>query len=277
MGYKFIHPFSEKINYITDKRIIIDGNIIEYDISKANINVLKAYGLLSEQDYVSLMNSDKMTREIYIGNRIAYESNKNKKSESNECIKEGIRIAKDKLLTLNNIDPENIIRIANDAVYIDSIVPLKHTSFDILNNGNFITFNMKNVFSSFIKLKNKILIFCRFDNDENIVVDVKGIDDELLPLHQKFLGFICEILFYLKRTDKNTTLKIFNEFYFNYINLKLEIDYYREFNSDSGIRIRALNKNYATLYLSEEYKNRIDINYNLYILRELYNIILMSK
>lgn len=273
--YNFRHPLSDKTNYITDRKIIIGSNIIEYDIKQANINILKAYGDLNEFEYYNIMKADKVSREIMIGRKIQMEkmSNKDEKSPIAEHIRDGIKLAKDNLLVTNNIDPNEVVRIANDAVYIERQLPLQQTSFDILNNGHRIMFVDKGHFSSFIKL-GRVSVFLRIESDENLVVDVKGINDELVPLHQPFLGFICNILFYLERTDIPTTLQVYNEFYEEYINRSLPIEYYREFNSDSDIRINSPHRFYGGRFLDEKYKNMADINYNLLMLREIYAIIL---
>lgn len=272
-NYKYQNPFAEKTNYITDRRIIIGSNIMEYDIKQANINILKAYGSISDFEYETLKIADKMTREIMIGRKIQIENLKHNKSLIEENRSQGIKIAKDFLITKNNIKESEIVRIANDAVYVERQIPLQFTTFDILNNQNYIEFTLRNQFSSFLKL-GRVFIFMKINSDEDFFVDVKGISDDLLELHHPFLGFICDILFYLERSDINTTISYFNKFYEDYINMKLDIGYYREFNSDSGFRIRAANKYYAGLFLDKKYKDKIDIEYNLLMLREIYSIIL---
>ena len=41
----------ERINYLTDKPFILSSNIYEYDITKANINVLRSMDMISEYEY----------------------------------------------------------------------------------------------------------------------------------------------------------------------------------------------------------------------------------
>lgn len=277
-NYNFKHPLSERTNYITDKQIIIGSNIIEYDIKQANINILRAYNDINDFEYYNLMKADKQSREILIGRKIQIEKkmNPDEISPIAEHIREGIKIAKDNLLVSNNIDSNEVVRIANDAVYVERQFPLQNTVFDIFNRGCDISFIDKGHFSSFIKL-GRVSVFLRIESDETLVVDVKGINDELIPLHQPFLGFICNILFYLERTDITTTLSIYNEFYKEYINRELPIEFYREFNSDSDIRIDSHHRFYGSRFLEEKYKSLVDINYNLLMLREIYGIILSLK
>jgi len=276
--YKPKNEFAEKTNYITDRKIIIGSNMIEYDISQANINILKAFGDIDPYEYTSLKMADKQSREILIGRKIQMQKNESvdKTSVVADHIRTGIIMAKDRLLTMNRLNPLEIIRIANDAVYVERPLPLQYTKFDILNNGNIVEFFQKGQFSSFIKL-GRLSVFVKIISDENIIVDVKGINDENIPLHEPFLEFICNILFYLERTDINTTLAYYNDFYSKYINMELPIEYYREFNSDSDIRIKAMNRYYGGKFIEEKYKHMVDINYNLLMLRETYAMILSLK
>lgn len=274
------HPFAEKNTYIFDQQIISGSDIWEYDIKQANINMLYSYGIISYEEYFQLANSPKYVREIYIGKHEQFEKTKSKNSITEDTIKKGILEAKNQLLIRNKIQPRNIVRIANDAVYVENPNPLQYTKFDLNNNGIFIEFVCKNHFSTVIKFSNKVVVFFGITQDDNFNVDVKGINDETLnyQVNCVFLSLICEILFYKERTDRDTTLRVFNDYYNKYINRELPIDYYREFNSSSAFRL--LNQNTQLLFhpaptiLSESDKNKIDISYNINILRELYGAIL---
>ena len=99
-------------NYNSSYDVIINSFIREYDISKANINVLYQRGVIDKATYDNLYNSDKSIREKSVGlmirrdNRIYQE------------IKQGITEAKYQLITENNIDLEDIVSIKNDAVFV---------------------------------------------------------------------------------------------------------------------------------------------------------------
>lgn len=274
-----IYSLIQKDNYLIPDKILLGKNIYEYDIRQANINMLYSYNMISEKEYYILSRIEKHQREIYIGESIRKEqrASKDNKSAMDIMIKEGIKKSKVLLVQYNHIIPDKILRIARDAVYLVQDYPLTTTRFSINNNEKSIEFVLKNIFTSFINL-NKTLIFLGVNSDGNFVVDVKGIDDQYVPLHQKFLGFICDIVQSLEVADKQTTLRIFNEFYEDYVNLRLPIDYYREFNASSGFKIKGLDQ-YRLLALnnSQRYLDKIDINYNLYLLRELYSIILSTN
>lgn len=270
-----------RTNYLINEPIILNANILEYDLSKANINALYSYGFLNDSEYSLLYELDKRSREIVIGKKIATKADDNNPYSDEEidykmkmagAIKDGIMNAKRMLFESNNIKDEDVIRIANDAVYVNTPNPLSYTSFDINNNGKFLTFNLKNTFNIVLNLK-RVSIFILDDPlSDSLNVDIKGINDELLYLHEPFIQFICEILSSMQTSDKPHTLQLFNSFYEPYIKRELPIEYYREFNFNSGYQINGCN--YIVSDITEKDKDKISIDYNLSILREMYALIL---
>lgn len=274
------HPFADKNTYITDRQLISGSDIWEYDIKQANINILLSYDIISFDDYFQLSNSPKYVREVIIGKRIQFEKVQNKKSIIEDTIQKGISEAKNCFLISNKIQPRKIVRIANDAVYVENTNPMNFTSFDLNSNNKLVKFVCKNHFSSLIKFSNNILVLFGIMSDDNFNVDVKGIGDNKLKYgyHSMFLSLICEILMYKERSDIDTTLSVFNDYYNKYIKKELSVEYYREFNSSSGYRLN-LKTNLAYMpaptYLDESFdKDKLDISYNLHLLRELYSLIL---
>lgn len=262
----------ERINYITDRRLISGSYITEYDISKANINVLYSYNVIDEELYNNLLRVDKQVREEYIGKQILREQGpkKQNKSITYDTIKNGILQAKKLLFGYNNLYDHEIIRIANDAIYVERPIPLQYTSFDLNKNNKFVTFSNKGVYTSYIKLEQVIIFFSCIDDSYNI--DIKGISNDNLQLHEPFLSFICEMLYYLERSDKKTVIFKYQEFFQQYIEKRLPIEYYREFNFSSAYRIKG--SRFMTKFLEDKYFDKIDISYNLFLLRQIYSYIL---
>lgn len=274
-----LEEFCKSTKYLTEQRILSSTNIFEYDIRQANINMLYSYDKISPEEYLQLQNVPKIVREIIIGKK-EQKDNFNGNKDTYNTIASGIAAAKYQFMLKNKIDIGNVVRVANDAVYIISNFPVQFTTFDLNNNGRIVEFACKGNYSSFIQFANNVCVFFNIDSNDNFIVDVKGISDKNLPLHNSFISFICNILFYRERTDQATTIKVFNEFYSQYVNRQLPIDYYREFNSSSSYRILSKDtviKQVGPMFVDQKYISNIDISYNINILREIYADICGNK
>lgn len=254
---RIIREFSSRMNFITPLRYV-SGRIVEYDLKSANINTLYQYSKIDKQYYDYLSRLPKMDREIEIGLRIRSDGS------LYDTIQEGIKEAKFQLLKTNNVDLNSVVRIANDAVYINTSVDLNYTRFDNL------FFTQKSISNCMVKLGN-LIIFFWYDNDGNMNIDVKGLNEVAMNLHSDYLlSIIAQVINMVERVSINDALKYLLEFYNDYINMKLEKEYYRELTPESLYRIK--NSDYGLI--SVESLDIVDINYNLYVLRELYSILL---
>lgn len=269
------------INYMREEPIMTNISIYEYDISKANINILYAYGLIPKYNYDALYNSDKHYREVIIGKMIAEDSTRTTRTNKigyRECIGNGIIKAKQILMETNHIIDDQVIRIANDSMYINSRYPLNHIIFPICNSNHNIEFKCKNHFTSYVQFSNKVIVFFSIAPDDKFNVEVKGISDELYSTNS-FLLLICELLFYKERTDNNMVMKKYNEIYNRYINKEYDWTYYKEFNPRCAVRLLKNPNNGRVIEYGitndQVTLSDIDINYNLTLLRELYSYLLM--
>ena len=251
-----IKDISEAITYLTPLPYV-SGCIREYDIKAANINVLLHENMIDQAQYDYLNNLPKQYREIDVGNMMRRDI------AVYNTISGGIRDAKFKLLSENAVDPFSIVRVANDAVYINSSVELQHTQFDN------ITFVMKKEYNVMVNLNNVILFISLFG--ENYDVDVIGIGDTLIPSHEKFLGFVCDLVYRIERVGIKDAIEFYQEFYEKYITKSLDKEYYREFNSNSCYTTIG-----AVRYGLWDIENldNIDTSYNLFLLRQLWTILL---
>lgn len=268
-----ISELANKHNYLSNLPFIFGSNIWEYDIKQANINTLRAFNRITEEEYYQLSIAPKLEREIVIGNKI-------KRDPSIQTdIYKGINEAKYKLLDRYKIRPENVLRIANDAVYIINPKNISNSNtIDIdINNTGKITFVLKGYYTYFMNFKmNSTLFFFGPGDNLGYDIDVIGINDKKLPLHKSFIEFLCRIINSYEYGGKSAALFTFNEFYNNYINRNLPIEYYREFKSTSGYRINAPYASYILNDMSIQNIDRIDIGYNLNILRTIYSYLIAS-
>lgn len=247
---------AETTSYVIPFRYV-SGRITEYDIVSANISILHMYGEIDDTYYEYLKQLPKHDREVEIGKWIAEDKS------IYDTIQKGIIAAKYKLFTENGIAPESVVRIANDAVYINQDYDLKKTTFEE------ITFKKKLVSSSMMNLNN-LLFFYRYEKEE-IYLEVIGLGKEAKMLHADYmLSFIGTIMHLVERVSVTEALQYLSSFYEDYVNLKLERGFYRELNSVSSFRLK------GTGFLLYEIKNfyEIEIGYNLYLIRELWSILL---
>lgn len=238
----------------------ISGRITEYDIKSANISMLKRYNMITDNEYNYYLSLPKQFREQDIGKMI-----RDRGIYFYNIIAEGIKDAKYQFLTRNNIDPMSIVRIANDAVYINSFID--YTDLQIYDTVRFVP---KNVYNVMMRLNNEVSVYVNIEKD--FIIDVIGINNDLLNLHEPFMEFLCNLIYQIERLSIESAIIYFNGFYKSYINKELDIEYYREFNSYSMYR------HISGKYLLASIKDikDVDTNYNLYILRNIFSI-LVSK
>lgn len=254
----------KKINYSSDISYIISRYIREYDISKANINILYSLNLINQDEYNYLYSANRMERQIRIGLL------QQQYPEISKALKQGIIDAKEKFFTCNNIQDNEVLCIKNDAVYlIDKIAQD--------NTFGLVEFKNKNTYTSYYKIPyNNIELYYYLDVVNNVEkLDIKGINKESALLHENYFIEFLKVLFCSSETEPiEDTISLLVTFYNNYLNLNLDINYYREFNSQSLIRLKKMSQLYTfkANFLNDKDKKYIDISYNLNILRYLHQI-----
>ena len=245
---------ARQTNYIIDTRFI-SGNIIEYDIRQANINILYKYGVIDNDRYNYLSNLPKINREVIVGNMIKSDK------EIYKIIQKGIKEAKVALFDANNIKEYEIVRIANDAVYVNRVGGLKVTKFD---NVEFVP---KSISTCFLKLTNLLFFINLFNQD--IDVDIKGLGEDY-SIHEPFISIMVNIIATLQFDGVKPAMINLNNFIDDYVNRKLSVEYYRELSPGGKYRIIG-----GEFFISNlpKLSNEIDIGYNFFLLRELSSIL----
>lgn len=251
----------ENINYSSSIPYVINKYITEYDIQKANISVLFHEGVIDESTYNMLYASDRDYRERYIGIMEKFDNSVYSK------LSEGIIKFKRLFCEANDLNDEDILSIKNDAIYVIG-KKCKYTQFDN------IIFNDKTVYTLFVRL-NRLEIYYDYDKiRNNEIIDVKGINDNILPLHKDFMiSFLCDVFYRLQCSTVEDAIKCCSTFYEEYVGRKLDIGFYREFNADSKYRINSSNSSFYLDDILPSYLGAIDISTNLDLLRSLYSIL----
>ena len=257
-------------SYIMPNLRYMRGHIVEYDISSANISILRQYDAIDDNYYNYLKMLPKIDREIEVGNLCkpinvgALEDGepKTEPSEYTKILSRGFEEARRSLIISNNIQPEEIVRIAKDAVYVNRFVDLQNTKF------GYIEFKKKMIADCVIMLNRSTLVFYWY-TDNNINIEVIGLGNNKY-LHQNYMiTFIGTVITIIERSGVTDALNFISDFYKQYITLSLDLDFYREFNSGSEFRIKD-SKFFISGYT--DIKN-IDISYNANIIRELWSIV----
>ncbi|MGL5714451.1 MAG: hypothetical protein ACRCX2_15640 [Paraclostridium sp.] len=125
------------------------GTIAEYDISSANINILRQAKAITDDIYYSLVDAPKLSRNILIGKMMR--DNK----ELVQVVESGCRKSINMLIKYNNIPQSAILEIAKDALWLYNCEPK-----DLILTDN-ITFVKKRAYQGMILVSDKIKIYVK--------------------------------------------------------------------------------------------------------------------
>lgn len=253
----------DRTTYTADISYLTNVFIYEYDISKANINILFTKNLIDEETYNFLYNAQRMVRQVYIGKLC-------RDTSISEALKNGIIEAKKYFFEANSIEDKDVLSIKNDAVFIINKRP-QITKFGLIN------FVEKNKYTSFFKFGNMEFYYYYNNINKNEYIDIKGISDNSLKLHEQYmLQLIKDIFYSIQINGPEISIRMLKDAYIDYIQLKLPIGYYRNFNSDSTYHFKfqsPTGTGYTFNDVGEDNKDIIDITYNIMIFAELQRII----
>lgn len=239
---------------------IISTYIREYDISKANINILYHEKQISDQQYQFLYSCPKFQREIIVGKM------RKKNQNLTAILKNGIKNARIQLCIANHLTDENILSVKNDAVFVIDR-DLKYTQFDNIR------FAHKNTYTSYYKIYNMEFYY----DGINDVLDVKGMGDSLELYHGPYFTDLLKFLFSeAEKTRPTRFMNTLTECIQSYIHLEYPVEYYREFNNRSMYKSK-INISGESYYMASMPHDTnpicLDISYNFGILMTLYGYI----
>lgn len=237
-------------HYYRNKDIdfFINNQIIEYDIKSAGLSLAKEYGYLDKNIIKKLDEISKDERNRLMG--IIKIKDKQLVKNENKALVE----ARKKFIEMNNIDNDNIISIKKDALFVSK-------ECYNLKSGE-IQFVPKNKYTSYMVLNNIEFYYNR------LKLDIKGINDDLLKLHNDYmLQFFKQYFQYIEMGKSNKLLDFIAGFVYRYKSRDLDIGYYREFNAMSLFKLNKQTSHgteYLIKYIDEESFNDIDIGYNFF-------------
>ena len=258
----------ENINYTANISYLTNTFITEYDISKANINVLYEAGVIKKDIYEYLYSAERMERQKFVG--MLQKNN----HDIVRVLQQGIKEAKRKLFTYNNVKDYDVLSIRNDAVFIINR-KLNNTEFGLIK------FLPKNIYTSFYKINYKLIdleFYYYYNNiDKTEMLDIKGLSNDNYKLHENyFIQLLKDIFYSIQVSSPEVSLRMIKDIYNKYISLEFPIEYYRKFNYDSNYHLM-IYKNSSTGYWMnnppDNFKPLLDISYNLQIIIELQKIV----
>lgn len=258
----------QKANYRSDIQFLIDTNIYEYDISKANISVLRDANVLSEEEYQYYYQAPKNIREIAIGKL------QGRNPEVTSILKNGITNARRIFQESNNIKDSEILAIRNDSMTIIG------RPAEYLNATDRVAFRMSGFYTSFYKINYQDYFYMYDVVNQTEDLAIKGLGDKGIELHKYYmLEFLLELFYSAQIEGVKTAIMLLQMFYNNYISRLLDINYYRELNPQSMFKLLfsdqhkrlTMSNIYADILVDRD-KRYIDIGYNEAILRYLNSI-----
>lgn len=234
--------FYKKELYINKNILyLFNTDIYEYDMKSAGTSVMEEFHIVSKDIIEELKSLPKKERVVYEGNL------QRKDKEIASKLKDGLAEIRKRFYIENNIEMGDIISVNKDAIFVSK--KCKFLSFGHVN------FAEKHHYSSYIRLN-------RYQFYYNGEIDVKGISDESLKLHENGMLKIMKSFFKNMETeDKKTTLIYLRRIITDYKMRELPIEYYREFNPSS--RYKVMNDGWEYDNFWEGRKDELDISYNL--------------
>lgn len=250
-------------NYRSKCRYLIDTEIYEYDISKANISVLREANAISQDMYDYLYAAPKQERSVTIGKLQGSDP------KITEILKNGIANARKIFLESNQIEDSRILAIRNDAItYVGRPA-------EIVSVTPYVNFRQSGRYSSFYHINTIDYLYFYDVVTRNEGLDIKGLGESAVDLHRHYmLEFLTELFYTAQIEGVENTILLLNLFRNNYINKKLDINYYRELNPGSRFKLANMST-VSTIYadwLTDYDKRYIDIGFNENILREFIKI-----
>lgn len=255
-----------KVNYLNTSisPFFISTFIKEYDMRQSNISVLRYKGIINDKEFEYYSNLPKLERQIKIGLL------QKEKPELANLITSTMTQLRNQFIHQNNLSVSNVLSIKNDAFFILSPFPSNTVVADKIE------FRVKNTYTSYYLFNRdefgpKIECYYylnRMEEKENL--DIKGISDDSIHLHENYFIDLLKTVFYSAETEPiEETINLLTTIYQNYITRNMEVEYYREFNANSKYLLNVGGMFYTADFIDKKDIQYLVINNNLNILREL--------
>ena len=195
---------------------LFDNEIIEYDIKDAGFNIIKYYKLLSPEQIKMLTDLGKMERHITIGKM------QGRDKDFSKALMNKFAEVRAVFVSVNNLSDDNIVSVKKDAIF--TIGECKQIKFGRIE------FVAKNRYSSYLRFIDNMNIEVYYNSGG---MDIKGMGDSAVNRHRLYtLEFIKTMISNLESRDQSAKRNL-KKFIDDYKAMKLEDEYYIEFNNMS--------------------------------------------
>ena len=227
-------------------RFLHNERIVEWDIKSANVSLMKFYNLVEPSKITSIESLSKQEREKTVGKMFLKDKNFGERLET--AFTDIINL----FLDANGLDKEeDIVSIKKDAVFVRNRT-VKQSTFN-----DTVVFRPKGQYSGFMKIPQFEFYYSPSK------IDVKGINDSVLPLHEDgMLEFIRGVF---REASDNSELQMYiKEYSKAYKNRELPFNAYREFKQDSQFKVRIIGNDVYMSSIDENMLAHVDISYNYF-------------
>lgn len=231
------------------KSILVNSQIIEWDIHSANVSIMRGYNLASETKIAKIEKLDKKKRVITVGQIMRDDP------AFSKALEESFNDIVDTFMLENDLDKDDdVLSIKRDAVFVIN-KSVKTNSF----KNNAINFVNKNQYHAFLYLRPFEFYF---GPDK---IDVKGLPDENILLHENgILRLLKDIIEICETSNFNRVKasKYMRDFVEAYKRRELDFDFYREFSQESKFAYYAYEEKILTESCTLDMLQQIDIESN---------------
>jgi hypothetical protein len=257
----------QKARYVAPYEWLINLNIQEWDLAKANISILRSLNLISEEKYQEYLIMPKQNREVAIG------CLRRDNPEIEEGYQQGIVTARQLFFDINSIEQENVLYIDNDSITTIHSWNDRRAGYIRGQINPYLNFRVKNRYTSLYRINE--IDFLYYSDGKEEKYRLKGINQSRMEESHKgyFLDLLLAIAYSAQSYGILDTLNMIKQSYLKYVNRELPIQYYRVFNC--GNKYKIASTPYYIYYndISADI-NTVDIYHNSSIIRLFYKILM---
>lgn len=219
--------------------------IEEWDIRSANTSLMRYYNLVNPKLISKFEKLDKKDREPAVGRFLK------KNRDISIALEKAFTDIIHEFINTNMLDSEqDIVSIKKDSVFVRN----KSIRCNEFGNGD-VRFIKKNSYTGCLLIPNYEFYYSREK------IDVKGISDDVLHLHQD--GTLAFVSLMMQESNNWINLNQYMKDYaITYKNRELPFNAYREFTSSAKFRVNLFGNEVMMDYIDEELIDDTNISYN---------------